>query len=159
MKAGKIASLSLALAMTALSAVVWRGLPAIPWLEGMSPVLRLALLYGILGFLFIALLMPFGIWLDRSIADLRRYIESAASSDPPVTFSGPPWLRPITRALAGAVDSFGDVVAKAATARRPRTRYYVPFSANLQSRFLGYLPDSVLDRLLMKLYKVPVART
>ena len=103
MKAGKIASLSLALAMTALSAVVWRGLPAIPWLEGMSPVLRLALLYGILGILFIALLMPFGIWIDRSIADLRRYIESAASSDSPVTFSGPPWLRPITRALAGAV--------------------------------------------------------
>jgi two-component system phosphate regulon sensor histidine kinase PhoR len=105
-KAGKIASLSLALAMTALSAVVWRGLPAIPWLEGVSPVLRLALLYGILGILFIALLMPFGIWIDRSIAELRRYIESAASSDSPVTFSGPPWLRPITRALAGAVDYF-----------------------------------------------------
>jgi len=52
----------------------------------------------------------------------------------------------------------GAVVVKAATARRPRTRYYVPFSANLQSRFLGYLPDSVLDWLLLKLYKVPVAR-
>jgi short-subunit dehydrogenase len=52
----------------------------------------------------------------------------------------------------------GDVVAKAATARRPRPRYYVPFSAKLQSSVLGYLPDRVLDRILIKLYKVPVPR-
>lgn len=50
----------------------------------------------------------------------------------------------------------GAVVTEAATARRPRRRYYVPFSANLQRRILGYLPESVLDWLLIKLYKVPV---
>ena len=62
--------------------------------------------------------------------------------------------------LKGALppSAVGEVVVKAATARRPRSRYYVPFSAKLQSLFLGYLPDSLLDRLLIKLYKVPAPR-
>ena len=64
------------------------------------------------------------------------------------------------RKLKGAIQPrvVGAVVVKAATARRPRARYYVPFSAKLQSRFLSYLPERVLDRLLTVIYKVPDAR-
>jgi NAD(P)-dependent dehydrogenase (short-subunit alcohol dehydrogenase family) len=52
-------------------------------------------------------------------------------------------------------DDVGRVVVRAATAKRPRARYYVPFSARLQSAFLGALPERVLDRILLRLYKVP----
>ncbi|MDJ0850327.1 MAG: SDR family oxidoreductase [Myxococcota bacterium] len=55
-------------------------------------------------------------------------------------------------------EDVGRVVVRAATARRPRERYYVPFSARLQSSLLRSLPERVLDRLLIRLYKVPVAR-
>jgi short-subunit dehydrogenase len=44
------------------------------------------------------------------------------------------------------------VVVKAATARRPRTRYYTPFSAGLQARFMGWLPDRAKDALLKRVY-------
>jgi len=55
-------------------------------------------------------------------------------------------------------EDVGKIVLKAATARRPRERYYVPFSARLQSSLLRSLPERVLDRLLIRLYKVPAAR-
>ena len=46
----------------------------------------------------------------------------------------------------------GRVVALAATASRPRTRYYVPLSARFQGSLLRSLPDRWLDRLLTKVY-------
>ena len=55
-------------------------------------------------------------------------------------------------------EDVGRIVVKAATAQRPRERYYVPFSARLQSSLLRSLPERVLDRLLIRLYKVPVGR-
>ena len=106
MKAGKISSLSLALAMAALSGAVWLGMPAVPWVAGMSPFAQVLLLWGAVGACFAALLMPFGLLLDRSIASLRCSIESAGSKDATADFGGPNWLRPITRALTGAVDQF-----------------------------------------------------
>ncbi len=47
------------------------------------------------------------------------------------------------------------VVVEAATARRPRERYYAPFSAGLQERILRALPERWVDRMLLRLYKVP----
>jgi NAD(P)-dependent dehydrogenase (short-subunit alcohol dehydrogenase family) len=46
------------------------------------------------------------------------------------------------------------VVVRAATARRPKARYYAPFSAMLQSRLLGLLPARALDGLLARVYRI-----
>jgi len=52
-------------------------------------------------------------------------------------------------------EAIGRVVVEAATARRPKARYYAPFSARLQNGFLGLLPDSLVHRILLKVYKIP----
>ena len=54
-----------------------------------------------------------------------------------------------------APEDVATVVVKAATDRRLRARYYAPRSARLQSGLLGALPASWLDRILLRLYKVP----
>jgi hypothetical protein len=46
---------------------------------------------------------------------------------------------------------------RAATTTRPRRRYYAPISAGFQSGFLGLLPEAVLDRILLRLYKIESA--
>ena len=58
--------------------------------------------------------------------------------------------------LVGALspDDLGRVIVRAATARRPKERYYAPLSAHVQSVFLGLLPSRVLDWLLMRVYKL-----
>jgi short-subunit dehydrogenase len=58
------------------------------------------------------------------------------------------------KSLKGAISpaDVAKVVMKAATARRPRTRYYTPFSAGLQARFMGWLPDRAKDALLKRVY-------
>jgi NAD(P)-dependent dehydrogenase (short-subunit alcohol dehydrogenase family) len=56
-----------------------------------------------------------------------------------------------------APEVIGRVVVEAATARRPKARYYAPFSARLQNAFLGMLPDSLVHRILLKVYKIPKA--
>jgi short-subunit dehydrogenase len=48
------------------------------------------------------------------------------------------------------------VIVRAATARRPRERYYTPFSARLQVGFLGLLPSRWLDFVLGKVYGIEV---
>ncbi len=55
-------------------------------------------------------------------------------------------------------DAVADVVALAATARRPRRRYYAPASAALQSGVFSLLPETLLDRILLKLYKIDAPR-
>lgn len=50
------------------------------------------------------------------------------------------------------------VIVEAATARRPKPRYYVPRSALLQKIFLGMLPARGLDALLRRVYKLPRAK-
>jgi short-subunit dehydrogenase len=47
------------------------------------------------------------------------------------------------------------VVVAAATATRPRARYFVPFSARLQSGFMRSLPVRWRERLLARVYKLP----
>lgn len=55
-------------------------------------------------------------------------------------------------------EDVGNIVVEAATANRPQERYYVPFSARLQSSLLRSLPERVRHRLLVRLYKVPVGQ-
>ncbi len=54
-----------------------------------------------------------------------------------------------------APEVIGRVVVEAATSRRPKARYYAPFSALLQNGFLGMLPDSLVHWILLKVYKIP----
>jgi NAD(P)-dependent dehydrogenase (short-subunit alcohol dehydrogenase family) len=51
-------------------------------------------------------------------------------------------------------EAVAEVIHRAATARSPKARYYVPASAGLQSRMLGLIPERLLDRILIKLYKI-----
>lgn len=50
-------------------------------------------------------------------------------------------------------DDVARVVLRAATARRPRHRYYVPFAARLQCALFGSIPSTWADRILMRVYK------
>ena len=52
-------------------------------------------------------------------------------------------------------DDVAKVAVKAATDRKLRGRYYAPLGAHLQSRLLPLLPTSLLERILLRLYKVP----
>jgi short-subunit dehydrogenase len=58
--------------------------------------------------------------------------------------------------LKGALtpDDVARVVVLAATARRPKERYYAPVSAMLQIAFLGMLPARMLDWILRRVYKL-----
>lgn len=51
-------------------------------------------------------------------------------------------------------EDIAKVIVRAATARRPRRRYYAPFSAELQARFMGWLPGAAKDALLKRVYGV-----
>jgi hypothetical protein len=51
-------------------------------------------------------------------------------------------------------DDVARVIVRAATARRPKPRYYAPFSALVQSVFLGMLPSRMLDALLSRIYQL-----
>lgn len=48
------------------------------------------------------------------------------------------------------------VILRAAKARRPRERYFTPFSVRLQTGFLGLLPSRMLDALLGRVYGIKV---
>jgi short-subunit dehydrogenase len=56
-------------------------------------------------------------------------------------------------------DDVAKVIVRAATARRPKPRYYTPRSALLQKVFLGMLPARSLDAILSRVYKLPKTRT
>jgi short-subunit dehydrogenase len=58
--------------------------------------------------------------------------------------------------VAGALppDAVARVVAKAATARRPRETYFVPASARFQRGLLNALPERWLQALLRRLYGI-----
>lgn len=51
-------------------------------------------------------------------------------------------------------DDIAKVILRAATARRPRERYYAPFSVRLQCVLLGLLPSRLLDAVLRRVYKL-----
>lgn len=52
-------------------------------------------------------------------------------------------------------DDVAKVIVEAATARRPKPRYYIPRSALLQKVFLGMLTARGLEALLRRVYKLP----
>ena len=54
-------------------------------------------------------------------------------------------------------ETLGRVVVEAATTRRPRLRYYAPFSARLQSTLFGLLPEALAYRILLRIYKIETA--
>jgi short-subunit dehydrogenase len=51
-------------------------------------------------------------------------------------------------------DDVATVILRAATARRPKERYYAPASTRLQTGFLGLLPSRVLDAVLRRVYGI-----
>ena len=51
-------------------------------------------------------------------------------------------------------DDVARVILRAATERRPKPRYYAPFSARLQAGILNLLPDRWLHRLLLRVYGI-----
>jgi NAD(P)-dependent dehydrogenase (short-subunit alcohol dehydrogenase family) len=50
-------------------------------------------------------------------------------------------------------EDVGKVVVKAATAGKPKTRYFVPKGGRTAVRMFGSLPDRFADRVLLKMYK------
>lgn len=60
-----------------------------------------------------------------------------------------------TEQLKSAVspDEVARAVLKAASAREPKTRYFVPRAARTAARMFGALPDRMADKLLLKMYK------
>ena len=50
-------------------------------------------------------------------------------------------------------EEVGAVVLEAATAKKPKSRYFVPGSAKSAARMFSIMPDRVADRLLLKMYK------
>ena len=58
--------------------------------------------------------------------------------------------------LEGALspETLGDLIVRAATARRPSARYYAPKSAMFQSAFMKLLPARWLDAILLRVYKL-----
>jgi len=107
-QAGKLASLILVVVMSALAAAVWYFGTHNADGEPVSPTTsQLALMAGATAILFALMLVPFGMAFDRSVSSLRRYIEGAAASDTqPLFGQGNKWMRPVTRAITGAVDQF-----------------------------------------------------
>ena len=55
--------------------------------------------------------------------------------------------------IAPDPEAVGRVVARAATARRPRAVYYAPKSARLQRVILGALPERWTDGILRRVYR------
>jgi len=51
-------------------------------------------------------------------------------------------------------DDIARVIVRAATARRPRERYFAPFGARVQTTFMNLLPERVADAILTRLYKL-----
>ena len=51
-------------------------------------------------------------------------------------------------------DDVAAVIMRAANARRPKERYYTPFSVRIQSTLLGLLPTRLLDAVLLRVYKL-----
>ena len=51
-------------------------------------------------------------------------------------------------------DQVAEVILHAATARRPKERYYTPFSAGLQAWFMHLLPARMKDGVLKRVYGI-----
>jgi two-component system phosphate regulon sensor histidine kinase PhoR len=104
-KAGRIASLSLWLIITAIAA---GGAAITTWLPELSVLpdtTRAWIIAAVLASGAAAVLLPFGIAMDRAIGRLGDYIRGAAEEEQG-GYAAPRWLLPVTRAVTGAVDHF-----------------------------------------------------
>jgi short-subunit dehydrogenase len=111
-------------------------------------------------------LAPFGIelalvipgFVDTAVFDNAREASRSLREDPtnPYRQTMHDLDELAKRNLESAVspDDVARVVLRAATARRPRHRYYVPFAARLQCAMFGLLPSRWTDRILMRVYKI-----
>ncbi len=107
MRAGKIASLGLVVVVAAVGSALSICASVIPWMVAMNSVLRLALVFAVLGLVSAALLLPLGAALDRAASWLRDYLQASGADDGPVAgFTGPKWVTPITGAFISAVEQF-----------------------------------------------------
>ena len=107
MRAGKTASLILAMIVTAVGAALPPLAAGFPWAASLSSPAQFALVAAVLGLVSVALLLPLGAALDRTVDRLRSYLESTGSFDgKPRQFYAPKWIRPITSAFTSAVEQF-----------------------------------------------------
>jgi len=106
-RVGKVYSLALVGGLAAFAAGALVVAESFPWLGELHPVWHFAAVWCAVALAFAMLLVPCGLLLDRSITDLRGYIERAGASDHSVAYNGPRWLQPITRAFTSALDRFG----------------------------------------------------
>ncbi len=107
MRAGKFASLILALIVSAVGVAVSFAATAVPWMASLSTPVRFLLVGGALWLVTTALLLPLGAAIDRTVSRLRSYLEATGSSEgKPSEFYGSKWMRPISSAFTSAVDQF-----------------------------------------------------
>jgi two-component system phosphate regulon sensor histidine kinase PhoR len=106
LKAGKILSLCLMVVMAALAAVAFTAIESLPFVGGLSRVGHALIVAGTVALSIGVVLLPLSVIVDRSVSDLRRYIESSGSGGHAAEYEAPQWLRPIIHAFTGAVDRF-----------------------------------------------------
>ena len=103
MHAGRLSSIILVLVVTAMATAVRLFTFWAFELEYAPGWTRLWAFAGVVAGVSAAVLIPMGLMLDCTIATLRKHIESAAAGDAAVSGPTTKWLRPVTRALIGAV--------------------------------------------------------
>jgi short-subunit dehydrogenase len=109
---------------------------------------------------------PFGIqvstiipgFVDTAVFDNAREASASLRADPDNPYRKTFFVLDAlaTKNLNNALspDDVARAVVHAATTRRPKPRYYLPFSVLLQSTFLKLLPARLVDRLLGRVYEL-----
>jgi two-component system phosphate regulon sensor histidine kinase PhoR len=116
-RAGKIASLVLVLIVTAVATGVRAFSFWVFELDQASPLTRGLVFASVVAAVSLLVLLPIGATLDRALSQLRHSIENMSHSpaSPGAPRQGGPaagiiaqskWMKPLTRALVGAVDRF-----------------------------------------------------
>lgn len=106
MKAGKIASVALWFIVTALTVGIGLAAASMDVFASPMRIGSILLLCGAVAGVYALILLPVGLALDLSIRRLQRYMEDTTAQLGASSYLGPKWLRPITRAFTGVVDSF-----------------------------------------------------
>lgn len=105
-RAGILSSILLVVVVTAVATAV-RAFTFWVWdVDDASPLMRLLTFAMVVALVSCVVLLPIGFLMDRSVAQLRRSIEAAASNGELAAAAGAKWFRPVQRALIGAVDQF-----------------------------------------------------
>jgi two-component system phosphate regulon sensor histidine kinase PhoR len=78
--------------------------PRVSWLGDAGPGLQSVTVAVATALVAALVFLPLGVIVDRSLARLRSFIESAAESAPRTTYRGARWLRPVTRAFTNSIE-------------------------------------------------------